>query len=398
MEYINETIKTQVAGECDVFVAGGGFAGISAALAAARNGAKVILAEREFVLGGLGTIGLVTIYLPLCDGEGNQVSFGIAEELFRLSVKHGYEGDGKGYKAWLENGSDEEKREHRFLVRYNPHLFAIEAERLLAENGVKILYGTQVCSLSTNGEKIEKVIIENKSGRSAISVCAVVDCTGDADLVKQSGEEYELFAQGNVVAAWYYYLDKNGYSLNTLGFADVPDDEKTAENDVEKLDSKRFSGLDGEELSGMVQLSHKFLLQDVLKRRAAGDECVPVNIATIPQIRMTRRISGEYTMKTSDDKKVFADSVGMIGNWKKRGPVYEIPFSALHGKKIKNLICAGRCISAEDSMWDVTRVIPACAVSGEAAGTAAAISDDFSKTDIKKLQSLLENNGVKLHI
>ena len=69
----------------DVAVCGGGIAGISAALAAAREGKKVILFEKQFMLGGLGTAGLVTIYLPLCDGYGHQVSFGIAEELLKLS-------------------------------------------------------------------------------------------------------------------------------------------------------------------------------------------------------------------------------------------------------------------------------------------------------------------------
>ncbi|MBQ2286888.1 MAG: FAD-dependent oxidoreductase, partial [Clostridia bacterium] len=74
-----------------------------------------------------------------------------------------------------------------------------------------------------------------------------------------------------------------------------------------------------------------------------------------------------------------------------------LPFSALYGKKISNLITAGRCISVTDSMWDITRVIPVCAVSGQAAGTASAITDDFASTDIKKLQELLKNSGVVLH-
>ena len=78
---------------CDVAVVGGGIAGVSAALAAARHGKKVLLLERMFSLGGLATLGLVTIYLPLCDGNGRQVSFGIAEELFRLSIQDGYETD-----------------------------------------------------------------------------------------------------------------------------------------------------------------------------------------------------------------------------------------------------------------------------------------------------------------
>ena len=86
------------------------------------------------------------------------------------------------------------------------------------------------------------------------------------------------------------------------------------------------------------------------------------------------------------------------GNWKKRGPVYEIPFSALHGTKIRNLITAGRSISADDSMWDVTRVIPACAVTGEAAGMAAALTDDFALLDVSVLQEGLEKAGGKLFL
>ena len=80
MNYIKEKAKSlPVTGEYDVVVAGGGIAGVAAALAAKRNGAKVLLIEKQFLVGGLATLGLITIYLPLCDGEGKQVSFGIAE-------------------------------------------------------------------------------------------------------------------------------------------------------------------------------------------------------------------------------------------------------------------------------------------------------------------------------
>lgn len=92
----------------DIAVCGGGFAGISAALAAAREGKKVVLFEKQYMLGGLGTSGLVTIYLPLCDGVGHQVSFGIAEELLKLSVKYGAEA--KYPENWLDGkGSRTEK-------------------------------------------------------------------------------------------------------------------------------------------------------------------------------------------------------------------------------------------------------------------------------------------------
>lgn len=84
--FVDEKLHTEVINEYDVAVCGGGFAGISAALAAARQGKKTVIFEKQYILGGLGTAGIVTIYLPLCDGMGHQVSFGIAEELLRLSI------------------------------------------------------------------------------------------------------------------------------------------------------------------------------------------------------------------------------------------------------------------------------------------------------------------------
>jgi hypothetical protein len=113
---------------------------------------------------------------------------------------------------------------------------------------------------------------------------------------------------------------------------------------------------------------------------------------------MTRRIAGEYEMTEGDDHAYFEDSVGMVGNWKQRGPIYEIPFRALYSREIKNLITAGRCVSTDDRLWDAMRVIPCCAVTGQAAGTAAALTDDFTTLDVGALQSVLRERGVRLHV
>ena len=394
MNTITEVLKTPITHQCDVLVAGGGVAGIAAALAAARQGAKVCLIEKQFMLGGLGTAGLVTIYLPLCDGEGTQVSFGIAEELLRLSICHGYEKDYPA--AWLDGGSNEEKKKHRFMVRYNPQLFAIEAEQLLLKEGVKILYGTGICAVSKEEDKITSVIVENKSGRSAILVKSVVDATGDADVCVFAGEDTALYKSQNVLVSWYYYTGQKGYDLNMLGYIEAPDELKSEKEKEISLGRRHFQGVDGEEISEMMCLSHEALLKDVLKRREQDDTFFPVTMATIPQLRMTRRVQGMYTMTLQDDRASFEDSVGMVGNWRKRGPVYEVPFSCLHGNKVKNLITAGRCISANDPMWEIVRVIPVCAVTGEAAGIAASMADDFTSIDIAELQKRLKEQGVKL--
>lgn len=387
---IKEIIETRVVSSYDVAVCGGGFAGISAALASARQGKKTVLFERAFMLGGLGTAGLVTIYLPLCDGFGRQVSFGIAEELFRLSISMGAED--RYPENWLDGVGTRTEKDKRFEVQYNAQLFAILAEKLLLSAGVDILYGTYAVGVNMEGDKIRHVITENKSGREAYEVTSVVDATGDADIAKFANAPTKLFAPKNILAAWYYFLDKSGLNLNMLGYADILGTE-----DIPKLSPNRYTGIDGREISQMMCESHTHLLEDVKKRREKDETLVPVTMATIPQLRMTRRIEGEYTMEIDEEHKYFEDSIGMVSNWRKRGPVYEVPFTTLYSKKVKNLICAGRITSVGDVMWDIMRVIPCCAVTGEAAGTAAAMTDDFSTLDVKELQKVLVNNGVVLH-
>lgn len=113
---------------------------------------------------------------------------------------------------------------------------------------------------------------------------------------------------------------------------------------------------------------------------------------------MTRRLKGKIELKQEDEGKIFPDTVGMTGDWRKPGPVYYIPFSSLHAVKTKNLITAGRCISASTA-WDIVRVIPVCALTGEISGTASALLvkdkvESFSELKIKKLQDILKKQGV----
>ncbi|MBE7028514.1 MAG: FAD-dependent oxidoreductase [Ruminococcaceae bacterium] len=390
MEYISERIeKTRVSDSCDVFVAGGGVAGIAAALSAAREGSHVILAEKCCVLGGLASAGLITYYLPICDGCGKQVSFGLAEELLKLSVKHGAEEEIP--ECWINDAEVETRaKSGRYRARFNPQMFALLAEKILVENGVKILYDTRFCDTIGN-EKIDYVVIENKSGRSAIAVKSVVDASGDGDICQFSDAETEIFGH-NILAAWHYFYDGKKLDLKSMGAADnVGENEHT-----ERLVDRDFTGVDGEEVSEFLLISHKQILDYVVEQKKENSNYVPATIATIPQLRMTRRIVGEYTLTLADEHKDFADSVGLFSNWRKSGPVYALPFSALYSKKVKNLITAGRCISCDDGMWEIARVIPVCAVSGEAAGLAASMSDDFAEIDIKVLQEKLKSRGVVL--
>ena len=387
-----------VVSETDVLVAGGGIAGISAALAAARCGKRTLLVEREFALGGMATLGLITIYLPLCDGLGHQVVYGIGEELLRLSISYGAEAEYPS--AWLDGGSFEERCRQRFRVRYNANLFALSAENLLRDTGVEILYGTTVCGVKKNGKCIEHAIVENKSGRGAVKARAFVDCSGDADLCALAGARTELHPGGNALADWYYSYQDGKVDLHMFGLADVIPEQREKYAGTAKTDAIggfRFSGVDGAELSEAVQRAHEQLMLDVIKHRETAQDYVPVTMASVPLVRMSRRICGRYTMSGGDETRTMPDSIGLTGDWTKKGPVYEIPFSSLVGPDVSNLITAGRIISADEPVWNVTRVIPPCAVTGQAAGTAAALFDDFDEADVSALQRRLREDGVRLH-
>lgn len=386
-----------VCGEYDVIVCGGGTAGIAAALSASRCGAKTLLIEREYTLGGLATAGLVIIYLPICSRDGHQVSFSVAEELMRMSVENstGMYKSGRPGSVWSTEVMDINTQ--RCHLKFNPTIFAVNAENRLTKSGVDILYGTAVCACNVSDGRIEHIIVENRDGRCAYKAKSVVDATGDAIVCRASGENTEEYSHGTIPAAWYISTENGVQQLHQLGFADIPDSEKTGEQIPREHSKYMVKGLNAKGVSELTVYSHNKALDDFLKRGIDSPSHSITALAAIPQLRMTRRIDGIYTQDDTEAGIEYADSVGMFCNWRKEGPVYELPFSCLRGRRIKNLLAAGRCISSTDAMWDITRVIPVCAVSGQAAGTAAALFDDFENADIALLQERLRRDGVKLH-
>lgn len=375
--------------EYDVICVGGGVAGIAAALSATRMGAKTLLIENAYMLGGLATAGLVTIYLPLCDGEGTQLCYGISEELLRLSIQHGAEEE---YPTeWFEKGRKEERIAHRYRTQYNPHVFAILAEQQLIREGVDILYGGMLTGVEMQGDKIAKITVSTRTANLTYSAKSFVDCTGDAVLCDYAGEKTALSEMGNALAAWYYETIDGEYTLRMHGSCDYVYAEGGAKN--------AFVGLDARELSDVTVRSHESLLQDFLKKGGVSKAHGLSTIASIPQVRMTRRLCGVAEMEKSDDKERVEDSVGLFGSWLERGYAFELPIGTLYGERVKNLTVAGRCISVKgNDMWDITRVIPVCAQTGEAAGLIAALYTDNDEIDVQKVQGVLSKRGVKLHL
>ncbi|MBR7040750.1 MAG: FAD-dependent oxidoreductase [Clostridia bacterium] len=374
--------RVPLRGSRDVIVVGGGIAGISAALSARRAGAeKVLLIEREYALGGLATLGLVTIYLPLCDGKGTQVSFGIAEELLRLSVSKGAEEPVP--ECWQSPAGREERAKHRFMCRFNANLFACLAEELLRDSSIDILFGAQVCACVTKEKRVTAVVCLDRAGNmSAYEAASFADASGDAALFRFAGAKTVDYPLGNRQAAWYYSHENCRHVLHMPGLAPAPG-ERVRDG---------FTGTDGAELSGVMADTHSVVLRDFLSRGELSDDHTLTMLPSIPQVRMSRRIAGRATMMLEDGSGAFKDSVGLISNWRQAGPVYELPFGAL-STDIENLFACGRIVSADDRMWDIVRVIPCCAVSGEAVGIAVQKGGSAAL-----VQAELNKRGIPFHM
>ena len=168
----------------DLIVAGGGVAGVAAALEAARAGLRVALVEKTIITGGLATAGLVNIYLPLCDGCGHQVTFGIAEELLQLSLRYG---PGNVPADWRQAGKGQCLS--RYRVAFSPAAFVLALDEVLSKSGVTLWLDTLICAAEVKGNRITGIEVENKSGRSLFTAPVFIDATGDADVAHYAGAE-----------------------------------------------------------------------------------------------------------------------------------------------------------------------------------------------------------------
>ncbi len=384
----------------DVVVVGGGIAGVSAALAAAREGVSVVLIEKMFGLGGLATLGNVVKYLPLCDGRGNQVMGGLAEELLRLSESDIHQTDVvAGFvpvpECWNEGGDLEERKSKRLFSSFNPASFQLYMEQLLTDSGITLMYDTRLCQVVRNVDLITHVIVENKSGRIALEAKSVIDASGDADICHLAGCETETFT-GNVLAAWHY-LVHNG-RLKLKPFSKRYDKEHGRGG---KSEGPYFDGVDHKQLTEQVLQSRRMLIDNLLKLREESpeDAIYPINLPSIPDIRMTRRLKNSFSMAEEHIHTWMEDCIGLTGDWRRRGPVYPIPFRAIRAEGVANVFAAGRCISADKTVCDVTRAIQTCAVSGEASGVASAMQikdNSFGEMRVDLLQEKLRDKGVIL--
>jgi len=397
MDFIKETNKVPIIGKYDVIIVGGGIAGVGAALAARRHGHKVLIIEKSVMLGGLATLGFIAYYLPLCDGRGKKVTGGIAEELLYLSIKYGYNTlapewrDGKGIGA-----------KKRYTSIFSPPEFVYAMDELMMAEGIDLLFDTVFCSPVMKGNTCKAVIVENKTGRGAYTAKMFVDASGDADLIYRAGAK--CVEEKNYIAFWFYNTNlkkmqraveksdvMKGISLEWRG--------RFLKDGTYTLGEKEYKGTNANDITRFILNGRIILKKEIAKNRRSNGSLLA--LPGMAQYRRTRRLQGIYRLKDKDALRSFDDSIGCTGHWLKPGIVYEIPYRTLVTKDFPNIFASGRAISASGDAWEATRVIPPAVLTGQAAGTAAALAIKkkcpATAVPIGDLQKELESTGVILH-
>ena len=411
MEYYNEKRKIPVAGEYDVIIAGGGPAGVGAALAAARNGKKTLLVERFGFLGGMWTAGLVN---PLFDYEEKG---GIVQEIV------------DNINAMNKNAMSGPR-----YYTFDIESMKLLLDRMMLAGGVDLLFHTWFCDVIMNDNTITGVIVENKSGRQAYMAKIVIDCTGDGDVAARAGAPFKvgrdsdgamqpmtlMFKMNNMDYVQNYQFPIG--NKNELYFLMQQAVENYGLSDY-KFNYSRpcMLKLPGTH-TGVCQMTHvrgrsgidaNDLTQAEIEGRELVNDAVtffkkylpPFKDAQLEQtgahigVRETRRITGEYELTLEDmlEGARFEDgfcmcrfnvdihqpdSNGQEGEQYDMKP-YHIPYRSLVPLKIDNLLVAGRCISGSYEAHASYRVTGDCVAMGQAAGTAAAIAIETNKVPRK---------------
>lgn len=399
----------------DVLVVGGGSAGLSAAVAAARTGADVMLLERFSYIGGLATGGMIILLLTMDDGAGKQAVGGLCQEIVdRMERRnavyyppkdHWNNPDPKlieRYSQWgLTWGSPSpEGHRVRYSVAFEPHEFIFAADQMLKEAGARVLYQTWACEPVVEAGSIRAVVIQNKAGRQAITAKTVIDASGDGDIFAAAGEPFEL----ERVHPWLWFemanVDERAVPNRGLFFHTPGGDRVLVPWGGEGRVTRKIDATNPDEVSEALTASREMVFTEADRLRASvpGFENATVSLmADQLGITESRRLQGEYVMTRDDLDRPFDDIIARTGHWTKYDCVYNIPYRSLLPRGLANLLVTGRCISVDHRVHHATKEIPPCMATGEAAGTAAALAVQLNtgvkEIDVRDLQKRLRDHG-----
>lgn len=437
----------------DVIVVGGGTAGVTAAAAAAREGAKTLVIEGTGALGGMSTSGLVPGWCPFNDGV-RMVYSGFATEIFHENSRH------------IRHLNEDQKK--GFWPPIEPEKLKITYDEMMKRYGADVLFGTSLSAVEMDGDAVDAIIVTNKAGLTAYRAKVYIDCTGDGDLCVWAGAEFEYGdpETGEIQPLTHCFTVSNidSYALSTgplfhERYPDspcwkivnsekynriVPDTHLCIKGqcdgaiscnaghiyDVDVTDPKSLSGayITGRKLANTLRDAlAEFHPKAFLNSRVTST-------ANLMGIRESRRIIGDYTLTVDDyfQRKSFEDDISRNCYWIDLHPSKEvaqskkcsadanaleesrntyknyqryqdgenhgIPYRCLTPKGLRNVLVAGRCISTDRLVQASTRIMPACYSTGEAAGIAGALAalefgSDVHCVDVAKIQSSYRKHG-----
>jgi len=383
-----------------VLVAGGGPAGLAAAVAAARQGVRTALIERYGFLGGMATAGLVNPFMSWHDSTGRPLVAGIFQEMLdRMAALGGY-------------GSD------RAPTAFDAEVFRLAADRMCRDAGVRLRLHTLLAGAVRRGARITSVRTESKSGPEKWKATVYIDCTGDADLAFRAGVPCDHGRAGDGLAqAMTLNFRMAGVDIERMpdraeinrafdeakaaGRLDQPRENvlffHTLRPGVIHFNTTRVvaaSGVSAEDLTAAEvearRQAHElaaFLAAEVRGFERAYLEQSGAQIG----VRESRRIRGDYALTGDDviEARKFPDGIarssypidihnpagsGTSIREVPAGDYYEIPYRCLLPVGVDNLLVAGRCVSSTHEGQASLRVMPQCFAMGEAAGVAAAMA------------------------
>lgn len=439
------TKKLNIRYDVDVFVAGGGPAGIAAAVSCARQGKSVFLAESFSAFGGAAVTMLVPAFMTFGDGE-RFLAEGIGREVYDRICAQAF----PAYRKYCPNSIPVET-------------LKIIYDDMVTDAGVEYLFHTNVIDAVTQDGRIRYAICSAKGSLFAVQAKIFIDCTGDGDLAYYAGAACEYGDENGITMAatlcglWsgidWSRVQRPDSRMLDKAFADgvftnedrhLPGmwaiSEETADEEgasvpnglggsnaghVYDVDARESASLTGGIIKGRKQLLE---YRKYYRTYLDGFENAEL-VCSAPYlgIRESRRIVCDYRMVLDDflNRAVFDDEIGRYcypvdihsstndkagyetyrkGHTSLRcqpGESYGISYRALAVRGIENLLTAGRCIGADRYMQSSLRVMPGCFITGQAAGIAAAVACDahntnIHQTDIKAVQRRLLSIGAYL--
>ncbi|MBT2291690.1 FAD-dependent oxidoreductase [Paenibacillus albidus] len=441
--------------QADVVIAGAGPAGIAAAVAAGRQGAKVILIERYGFVGGMSTAAAVYPWMTFHTETGERVIGGIAQEIVeRLMERGGSPGHLRDTVGFVHT-----------VTPYHAEIYKVLAVDMLREAGVKLLAHSFVDGVSSLDSAVRSLALTGKSGRFEVGGDVFVDATGDADLAflagapTLQGREEDRLTQPmtmkfrmrgvDLEAIRRAMLKNPGNFYSKTPFAELEHIPLTGvsgfyeewnagnvpinrdqvlfftgpEADEVLVNCTRVQGYDATDVEDLTKAEEEgrkqvLLMADFLRERVPGFAQASISsVGAQIGIRESRRIEGLYKLTLEDvvAGRRFADGIarsgypvdlhdpsgkGVMSAFIDNDGAYDIPYRCLVARNFTNLLAAGRCISTTHEALATTRLTPSCMATGEAAGTAAALAcasgTSTAEVDTGQLRHILSSNGAIL--